>query len=98
MRPRFRELEAHFDAMDLMPLRTLCAFCGWSCEGSALECREKALQHRSEAHADMDLTPTKRKRNQLRRFRQPQMRKAEAEEVYAERDKRAKLIGIEITD
>ena len=98
MRPQFRELEAHFSALDLLPLRTLCAFCEWSCEGSAVECREKAVQHRAEAHADMDLTPTKRKKSQLRSFRQPKLKRQEAEEIYAERDRRAKLIGIEISD
>jgi hypothetical protein len=98
VRPQFTELEAHYSAMDLLPLKTLCAFCEWSCEGSALECRERAAQHRAKAHPEAVNTRTVRKGTHLKSFRQPKLKKKEMEEIYAERDKRAKLIGIEITD
>jgi len=98
VRPRYPQLEAHLSALDLLPVKTLCAFCDWWCEGSALECRESAAEHRAEAHADRTFTRTLRKGSHLQSFRQPKLKKAEMEEIYAERDKRAKLIGIEITD
>ena len=96
-RPQFLELQAHLDAMDLIPLRTLCVFCEWSCEGTTAQCRESALQHRLQAHPDL-IENTVRKRSHLKSFRQPRLKQNEWKEVYAERDKRAKLLGIEISD
>ena len=81
--------------MDALPLRTLCALCSWVYEGDALSGREKAAQHRSLAHPELVL---KRKRpgRHLTSFRQPRLNKAEWKEVYDERDKRARLLGIDL--
>ena len=97
MRPQHPNV-AEFEArMDALPLRTLCALCPWVYEGSALDGREKAAQHRSLAHPEIRV---KRRRpgRHLKSFHQPLLNKAEWGEVYAERDKRAALLGIEITE
>ena len=83
--------------MDALPLKTLCALCPWSYEGSALDGRERAAQHRALVHPELKV---KRRRpgRHLKSFNQPKLNTQDWKEVYAERDKRAKLLGIEITD
>jgi hypothetical protein len=71
-----------------------CALCPkWSFTGPSLEGREKAAQHRAEAHPEIQ--PKRRRRGHLNRFRQPPMSKEEEAEVRAERLRRARLIGTE---
>jgi hypothetical protein len=95
LRPQHTHLDAHLALMDQLPLRTLCSFCGWSCEGTTLECREKAIEHRAQAHPDL-VVRRRRPGGGLNSFRQPTLSKADWKEVYAERDRRAKLLGIDL--
>jgi hypothetical protein len=61
------ELDARFDAIrDQMPLTTRCAFCPWTFDGTALQGREQAAQHRLDEHPS--LRPARRRRNNIRRF------------------------------
>ena len=97
MKPKHTDLDAHLALMDQLPLRTSCAFCGWSCEGSALECREKAVQHRLRAHPEA-VKLTKRRRGNHKGYAQQRLTKTDWKEIYAERDKRAFLNGIEVAE
>lgn len=90
--PGVLEYEARMDAL---PLRTSCTLCPWVFEGSALDGREKAAQHRSLSHPEL-VFKRKRPGTNLKSFRQPHLNKAEWKEVYEERDKRAKLLGIDL--
>jgi hypothetical protein len=82
--------------MDSLPLRTLCSLCGWEYLGTALEGREQAVRHRAQAHPEI-VFKRKRPGRHLKSFVQPKLNKQDWLEVYAERDKRAKLLGIEIS-
>lgn len=81
--------------MDALPLRTLCALCGWIYEGTALDGREKATQHRLKAHPEIKPTRRGPGRN-LKSFRQPKLTTQDMTDILVARDKRAKLLGIEI--
>jgi hypothetical protein len=52
--------------IDNAPLTTRCALCDWSYEGTALEGRELAKNHRTEHHPDVK--QTRRRRQSLRRW------------------------------
>lgn len=82
--------------MDALPLRTLCALCGWVYEGSALDGREKSIQHRLKKHPDLKVT-RRRPPSHLKSFRHAKLKPLDVAEIYGERDKRAKLIGIDIS-
>ena len=95
MKPRHPNVEAEQAYRDALPCRTLCALCGWEYLGTALEGREKAAQHRRRRHPKL-IIQRRRPGRHLSTFAQPKLKKEDWAEVYAERDKRAKLLGIEI--
>jgi hypothetical protein len=82
--------------MDALPLRTLCAFCEWSYEGSAADGRQEAVQHRLRAHPEANVK--RRPTRHLQSFRQPRLSKEHWDEVQEERSKRAWLLGIDLVD
>ena len=88
----YARLEA--EAMDRLHVVSRCAFCDWEHSGPAVEGREKATQHRTEAHPDLVL---KRRRNtrSLGSFRQKQLREDDWTEIRDERQKRMRLLGID---
>jgi hypothetical protein len=55
----------HQAAIDNTPITTLCAFCTWTHEGTALEGREHAQKHRRKHHPEAK--PTTRRRVGLMR-------------------------------
>lgn len=87
-------------AYEQLPVVLRCAFCPtWSWEGETAEGREKALQHRTEAHPETFRIKSKRRKYpHLSSFRQSPMKQEQREEVYAERDRRARLHGLDITE
>ena len=87
-------------AWEQIPVVLRCAFCtDWAWEGPSGPGREIALQHRTEAHPETFRVKSKRRKQpHLSSFRQAAMKKDEREEVYAERDRRARLHGLDITE
>lgn len=87
-------------AYERMPVVLRCAFCPeWRWEGECVEGREMALQHRREAHPETFRIKSKlRKRTHLSTFKQFAMKKDQREEIYAERDRRARLHGIDVSE
>jgi hypothetical protein len=91
----FREAEEA--AFDSLPLREGCLFCEWSYLGTAAEGREEALQHRLEAHPDLNPKRYKRQKNRnLHRYRQPALHPEEVAEIAAEHKRRAQLHGLNL--
>jgi len=88
-------VEEEVRRMDALPLRTLCALCGWVYEGSALDGREKAIQHRLKKHPDLKVT-RRRPPSHLKSFRQSKLKPEDVQEIFTERDRRAKLLGIDV--
>ena len=89
---RARELER----WNAIPVTIRCAFCPeWSFHGPTLEAREKAKQHRREAHPNLRPKRYRRKGNPSS-FRQPNMSKEERKEIDDEVRRRAFLNGVEI--
>ena len=82
------------ESRDRQPLVSRCVFCEWTYLGRAAEGREKALQHRTEAH------PEAPAHSKIRRSRRSsgQMKDWEREEMEANRRKRAFLIGIDVVE
>jgi hypothetical protein len=95
VRPKQTHLEEHLTLMDQLPLRTLCAFCGWTCEGTAAVCRERALQHRSRRHPEA--IHKRRYNRNLKSFRQPKLSEEQTTELNVERFKRARLTGVDLS-
>ena len=83
--------------MDALPVTQRCLFCRWKWSGIAAEGREKALQHRLQAHPELVIS-RRRPGRHLNSFRQAKLKKEDWADVFAERDKRAWLLGIEIED
>lgn len=96
MRPQHPNVEEYEARMDALPLRTLCALCEWVYEGNALDGREKAIQHRLKIHPEIKPKRRPPSRN-LQSFRQPRLKTEDREEIFTERDKRAKLLGIDVS-
>lgn len=87
-----RRLET--ERRDKMPLRSACALCEWEYLGTTAEGREQALHHRLEAHPET----LKRRRppaRHLKGFRQTLLNEEEQAEVMAEKNRRARLLGID---
>lgn len=79
---------------DAQPLLTACALCGWSYQGDAAEARQKAAEHRSEAHPE--IRPTRRRRA-AGGFRQ-RLSDEDTAEIELERRRRARQIGIDLDE
>ena len=84
------------DARDRAKLVTRCAFCRWRYTGTALEGRERALQHRLEHHPEARRRTRYHKGRHLARYVQPPMSREEAEEVMVEVKRRAFLNGVDL--
>lgn len=83
--------------MDSLPLTTRCLICGWHDQGPARETRQRALEHRAQAHPELKgyrRPVTKR----LGTFRQFELTDVEKEEVAENRRRRAYLAGIDIEE
>lgn len=76
------------------PLRTACSLCEWEYIGTTGKGREEASKHRLEAHPEL---PKKRHRA-IRRssFRYPTMDEEDKALIDSERQKRARLHGLEL--
>jgi len=91
-----KDAGAHQEWVDRQHSITFCLFCDWSCEGTAAETREAASKHRASNHPEAK-TRSRRGRN----IHWPKHRKdawletQHAEEVEAERQRRARLHGID---
>ncbi len=89
---RQREQEGRDHAQSV----TRCAFCDWQYAGTCIEGREAATEHRQTVHPD--LRPKRRPRafrSSLTTFRQ-NLSKEDVEEIEVERQKRARLIGLDL--
>ena len=95
MRTPTPHLDAHFAQMDELPVHQRCLFCTWEWEGTAVEGRTEALTHRLSAHPEIN-PPRRRPGRHLKSFRQPRLKAEDWVEVYTERDKRARLLGIDV--
>ncbi len=83
--------------MDEMPVVERCMFCTWVWQGTAAEGRTEALQHRLEAHPEV--RPARRRPGRhLNSFRQARLKGEEWADILSERDKRAKLLGIDLSE
>ena len=90
---RQREAETR-DAAETL---TRCAFCPeWFHIGSASEGRERATEHRLEAHPEIRRSRRRRTSRSLLRFRSPEMHEEEVAEIEAERQKRARITGVDL--
>ena len=97
MRPRHTAIEEFEAAIDLLPVRERCLWCDWSWDGMAGEGRTEAIRHRLSAHPEVQPSVRKHGRN-LRSFRQPKLHKEQWNEIYAERERRARLMGVDLSD
>jgi hypothetical protein len=88
---RRREIEAR----DAARLITRCAFCRWRYTGTALEGRERALQHRLQAHPEARASRRRTNRH-LTRYIQPAMSDEEEKEITDEIRRRAFLHGVDL--
>lgn len=83
--------------MDALPVRQSCLFCTWTWQGTALEGRTEALTHRLQAHPEVKVT-RRRPGRHLQSFRQAKLTKEDKIDILSERDKRAALLGIDLTE
>lgn len=83
--------------MASLPIVERCLFCEWEWQGTAAEGQTEALTHRLQRHPEIKYKRPRPGRH-LKGFRQPKLQADDWKEVYAERDKRARLVGIEIVD
>ena len=83
--------------MDTLPVTERCLFCDWTWDGVVSEGRSEAIAHRLDAHPEVKPARRMRRGSHLRSFRQPKLKQVDLDEIYGERDKRARLLGIEIT-
>lgn len=90
----YRQREAERIAAE--PLLLRCAFCEWSYQGTVASGPEKAAQHRLEAHPELAVERRRRTRS-LKRFRAADLSEQDVAEIDAERQRRARLIGIELS-
>lgn len=81
--------------MDALPVTERCMFCNWEWQGTAAEGRTEALAHRLQAHPEVK-PPRRRPGRHLKSFNQPRLKKQDWDDVFAERDKRARLLGIDL--
>jgi hypothetical protein len=89
------ERQAEDERYEALPVTERCLLCEWSYLGTALEGRERALRHRLELHPEMTGKRRMPRRN-LGSFRQVNLTPEEEEEILSERDKRARLLGVEL--
>lgn len=91
---RFKEEEAR-DAAETF---TYCAFCpDWKFFGTAGEGRERATEHRLEAHPEITRYRRRMTRS-LHNFRQRTLEGEEWQEINDARRKRALLTGVKLED
>ena len=89
---RQREKE-YYEATETL---TRCAFCpNWFHIGSAVEGRQRGLEHRREVHPEIK-AKTRRTVGQLKKIRPINMSKEESDEIILARKRRAYLIGVDI--
>jgi hypothetical protein len=81
--------------MDALPIMQRCLFCTWAWEGTALEGRTRAIAHRLKDHPEIKPALRRNGRN-LKSFRQSRIKPEQALEISTERDKRARLLGIDV--
>lgn len=97
MRPRNNpNIELYEQQMDEIPVKERCLFCRWTFSGTAVEGRHAALAHRLEKHPEVK--PARRRPGRhLTSFRQAKLTAEDRADIYQERDKRAYLLGIEVS-
>jgi hypothetical protein len=83
-------------AFDSLPVVTRCMFCPWQWEGSALEGRTIALDHRLTAHPDV--RPRQRRHNRATFNPSFQLHPLDHEEIQTERVRRARLHGVTLEE
>ena len=95
LRPsRQREAERR-DATETL---TRCSFCPeWFHIGPALAGRERAAEHRLQAHPEIRRSRRRRTSRSLLRFRSPEMHEEEVAEIEMERQKRARITGVDLS-
>lgn len=94
-KPIHKNMNEHDRQMDALHVIQRCLFCTWTSSGTALEGRTEAIAHRLKAHPEIKPARRGPTRN-LRSFRQPALKSEDREEIFVERDKRARLLGISI--
>jgi len=95
LKPRHPNIEAEILRMDALPVKQSCLFCTWIYEGTAVDGRTEAIAHRLEVHPEIKPKRRPPTRN-LQSFRQPRLKTEDREEIFTERDRRAKLLGIDV--
>jgi len=85
---------------DAAPMSTSCAFCDWTFEGTAGECRDEASAHRETAHPDAQNRVGRRRGQSIGAWRRDETDdvtadRAEANRVRAEREDAERLAKIE---
>lgn len=92
--PNVIEEQRHFDSL---PILERCLHCGWVWTGTAIEGRDRALEHRLQAHPEIQ--PKRRRPGRhLKSFHQPNLTKADWVDINIERSKRARLNGLDLED
>ena len=83
-----------------MPLTGGCSICGLSWEGTVAEVLEISKAHREKEHPETANIHRKRRRSvrTLHSFRTLQMDDESRQEIETERQKRARLHGVEISE
>ena len=95
VKPRHPNVEEYEARMAALPIIQRCLFCTWVYEGTALQGRTAALAHRLSAHPEIKPKRRGPSRN-LKSFRQPTLKSEDRDEIFTERDRRARLLGITV--
>ncbi len=97
--PRPRRISAErqheIDVMESQPLVVRCLKCGWYESGPAREARQRAAEHRVEAHPELGQY-RRPVANRLHTFQQHSLTDIERDEIQENRRKRAYLAGIDL--
>ena len=97
LRPKHPQMEAHDRQMDALPVVERCLFCSWRWSGTSAEGRERAREHRLQAHPEV-IVKRRRPGRHLKSFRQVKLTKEDLSDIFSERDRRAALLGIDLSE
>jgi hypothetical protein len=91
-----QEMDANFQHLaDQKPARAACLFCDWTAEGTVGETRKAARDHRAREHPHARWTQGRNRRTTKRPTLRTDMHHDDWTAVEAERQRRARLHGIE---
>ena len=79
-------------------MKTGCLLCDWGYEGTAADCRTEATAHRLQAHPEIIPKRFRKTRVALHTFQRPNLDEEDRSDIEHERQRRARLHGVEIED